>query len=315
MGCWNKTCGLSNLHIRAGDPVYVFVLEKLDDKDLDGFCYSTAFYRPLLLPFASEYNDYGGGQNSSGPAFGLVMDAIKKKLVEMPQGENQYHDIAVTKEKFGEDLFFDAVHENRLSINYGKFHGETTLNFVMFRRDIVDSILENWQREVYVGQGLGTCGWDNNYRRHGFQEILADLPEFIDRVSAYLTDKEKLIDFGFFDSLGIVFKRDESNLVAKWLRSDGYRYSRLVEIKQVIIDLLTEDRRQELETVLTEYLKGVYIDCFMHMTRKSWIPGAHEGSQSQEHHGYRVLIAAVNQALDRERQEYEQETNEEFSEF
>ena len=32
MGSWNKTCGLSNLHIRAGDPVYVFVLEKDSEK-------------------------------------------------------------------------------------------------------------------------------------------------------------------------------------------------------------------------------------------------------------------------------------------
>ena len=28
MGCWNKTCGISNLFIEAGEKVYVFALEQ-----------------------------------------------------------------------------------------------------------------------------------------------------------------------------------------------------------------------------------------------------------------------------------------------
>jgi hypothetical protein len=293
MGSWNKTCGLSNLHIRAGDPVYVFVLEKDSEKATtrSDFCYATAFYRPLLLPFHSVYNDYGGGEKSSGPAFELIMDQIKDALVEIPLGENEYHDIAVTKEKFGEELFFDAVHEDRLRIKASQFHSESSLYFVMFRLDIVNHILDNWQREEYVGKGLGTCGWDNSYIRYGFNDIQNDLLEFLDRMSIY------------------------PNKVAKWLRFDDYRYSRLVNIKELIVKYITEDRRGELYTLLSEYLKGVYIDGFMHMTRKSWIPGGHEGSQSQEHHGYRVLIDAMTKALDAERKEVEEFNGEEFSDF
>lgn len=29
MGCWNKTCGISNLFIEAGEKVYVFALEQI----------------------------------------------------------------------------------------------------------------------------------------------------------------------------------------------------------------------------------------------------------------------------------------------
>ena len=32
MGSWNKTCGISNLHIYAGTPVYVFVLQENPNK-------------------------------------------------------------------------------------------------------------------------------------------------------------------------------------------------------------------------------------------------------------------------------------------
>ena len=123
------------------------------------------------------------------------------------------------------------------------------------------------------------------------------------------------MNFRFFDSLSIVFKHGDPNKVAKWLRFDDYRYSRLVNIKELIVKYITEDRRGELYTLLSEYLKGVYIDGFMHMTRKSWIPGGHEGSQSQEHHGYRVLIDAMTKALDAERKEVEEFNGEEFSDF
>lgn len=44
MGCWNKTCGLSKLHVYAGDPVYVFVLEQNLNHDR---CYATAFWSPV----------------------------------------------------------------------------------------------------------------------------------------------------------------------------------------------------------------------------------------------------------------------------
>ena len=60
MGCWNKTCGLSNLYIKAGQEAYVFPLVK---RSQDGErCYSHAFWKPMLLPFVTEYNDYGGGK-------------------------------------------------------------------------------------------------------------------------------------------------------------------------------------------------------------------------------------------------------------
>lgn len=76
MGCWYKTCGLSNLHIPAGTPVYVFVLERRGNGISDA-CYSTSMFAPLLLPFESEYNDYGGGENSKGVGFPYIMQALK----------------------------------------------------------------------------------------------------------------------------------------------------------------------------------------------------------------------------------------------
>lgn len=314
MGCWNKTCGLSNLHITAGSPVYVFVLE---DRRDDSHCYTTSLYRPLLLPFQSEYNDYGGGENSSGIALNLILSAIQEELVELDVGDNQYHDIAVKKKDFSEELFFEAVHEDRLAIQ-GRFSAEPTkLQFTMFRKDIVDDILNNYRVEKYVGGGNGTHGWGNNYIQYGFNDIVADLPVLVDMLTTgsdedfeFLKDlpEEQRARFRLrmmgFDSL---HRLRDTNKAAAWLQADNYRYSRLVDIKLIASDMLAAGETDKLIELLTEHLKAIYIDSFMHSARKTWIPGGHEGSQNSEQEAHRFLAKSIVSALDRENAEWDDE--------
>jgi hypothetical protein len=179
MGSWNKTCGLSNLHIRAGEDVYVFVLEENSDKT--DRCYSTSFWKPVLLPFISKYNDYGGGEESSGSGFQLIMSSVAEHLIEMPQGENKFHDILVKKEGFGEEEFFESVHENRL-FKHDWRNTKTVIDFVMMRSDIVDYILANRVIEEYVGENKGNAGYSNSYIHYQFSDILKDIPEFLDTI-------------------------------------------------------------------------------------------------------------------------------------
>ena len=65
-----------------------------------------------------------------------------------------------------------------------------------------------------------------------------------------------------------------------------------------MIKLIKADKRAEAESLLTDYLKGQYIDAFMEATRKNWAPGGHEGSQSQSADEYRLLMKAMTAALD-----------------
>ncbi len=311
MGCWNKTCGLSNLHIYSGTEVYVFVLAK--NTDNTDRCYSTAFYKPLLMPFYSHYDDYGGGEESHGVGFQPIMEAIKKNLIELEVGENEYHDIAVTRDKFDEALFFEAVHEHRLKVKVNRFGGEEQLEFVMFRKDIVDHILANWHRDDYVGADQGTSGWNNSYIRYGFKDIVADLPEFMSILESKPTDTttvewtkaippehrmQLMATLMGFDSM---FDYDDKNKVARWIRGDRYRYLNVLSVQDLIINtLMIEKDREKAETIIIDHLKAKYIDAFMHETRKVWIPGAHEGSQTDETQGYRVLCNAISEFIDKQ---------------
>lgn len=315
MGCWNKTCGLTNLHIKAGDKAYVFVLEKRDD-DNDGHCYSTHLYKPLLLPFETTYNDYGGGEDSTGPGFPFIMDGIKRCLHEVEPGDNQYHDIAVKKDEFNEELFFEAVHEGRL-FREGNFSSPVKLEYVMFRKDIVDDILENRVIEKYVGSGKGTGGYDNNYVYYKFADIVADiLPMLQEIVEMSIKAKETGNDYKLFGGLEYMFEYDHPNLAAKWLRGgDSYRFSRIVDMNRVLTAVLTGDDVEasvlKLEALITEELKGRFIDSLMEVTRRSWIPQSGEGSQCAENDEYRLINAAMARAMDAEDAYYRELNGEE----
>lgn len=274
-------------------------------------CYTTAFWNPLLLPFNSVYNDYGGGENSSGPAFPIIMSEVAKLLIERGVGENKYHDIAVKRDGFGEEEFFDSVHEHRLQFIDDYSQAPQLVDFVMFRKDVVDDILKHWTQEEYVGEGKGDCGYDNNYRKVTFDRVLADMPEFFEKLCAVVTlagtDEPEavvaeLMLLRQFDGL---FSRDSKNLVAQYLRRDNYRYSK-ISPSTVIIDLLKEGNKADAETLLVELLKGSYLDSFMDSTRKVWMPGAHEGSQSCSLNGYEALTGAINRAVAIEKAEYEE---------
>ncbi len=319
MGCWNKTCGLSNLHITAGTPVYVFVLEKNESYD---HCYSTSLFRPLLLPFESTYDDYGGGEDSHGIALGMIMAGLTKNLVEMEVGENQYHDIAVKKEGFTPEKFFEAVHEDRLSIK-GPFSSEPTqIYFTMFRKDIVDHILENRRIQDYVGEGKGTCGWGNNYVKYKFADIVADIRPLLNEAKEKIAkakedENDTLANYMLYDGFEGLFPYGHPNKVAKWLRGDSYRYSRIVDMKTVIrrgLEVGTETALENLAKVLEEHLKAIYIDGFMHAARKTWIPGGHEGSQSSSGWALRLLANATIEVLDEEKRQWAVEMGEEAEE-
>jgi len=263
------------------------------------------------LPFESVYDDYGGGEDSSGPALDYIMNMIKKDLVEMEVGENQYHDIAVMKEGFGPEKFFEAVHEDRLSIQ-GRFRDEPTqLYFTMMRKDIVDDILENRRIQDYVGDGKGTCGYGNNYVKYKFADIVADirplLNEAMEKIAKAKEDNETLANYMLYDGFEGMFPYGHPNKVAKWLRGDSYRYSRIVDMKAVIrrgLEIGTVESINKLEEILTEHVKAIYIDGFMNSARKTWIPGGHEGSQSMSGGALRLLAKATINALDKEHAEW-----------
>lgn len=305
MGCWNQTCGLTQLHIRHGDEVMVFAMVK--NRKVDSLCYSTPFYSPIMMPFYAKYDDYGGGEECSGLGLPIVMDVLKRNLVELPVGDNKYHDIAVKREDFNDQLFFEACQEHRMFVK-GRFDRERQhVNFVMFRKDVIDHLIGNRVLELYVGPEKGTYGWDNSYVSYKFEDILADVPAVAD----YLLTVEST-PLGLWEPMHQL-RNLGSNYAAKWLQNGtDYRFSNMFRIDQYVVHLIQKKAKDKLVEFLSEYLKAVFIDSFLLDTRKHWSPQSGAGSQQQEHKPYRLLMSAMEHVLDAEKAEWESENEGEY---
>ena len=295
MGCWNKTCGLSNLPITVDEPVIVFTLVR--HNKIDDHCYSTALYSPVTIPFYSHYNDYGAGENSSGIGLSLVIEGLKKSLIEKEQGENPYHDIAVKKDSFDEDAYWDTIHKGRLEVS--SYGGEKSVQFVMFHQRVVDHILKNHQCE-----SLMKVNDNYEYVCYKFEDVLADLTPIISDLADLHND-----DILSWRPLSILSRPDyDNNLAAEYLRhGDSYRYSKIINVDLLLTDLIKQGAVDTLSEVLIEFVKFRFIDAFMHLTRKQWVPGGHQGSQSSDHDPYKSLMNAMNAVIDEDAPRYAEE--------
>lgn len=308
MGSWYKTCGLTNLPIKEDEDVYVFVLK--ENSDRSERCYATAYFKPVLLPFESKYNDYGGGKESSGIGLPYIMDGLKTFLVEMEQGKNEYHDIPIKKNEFNVDKFFEAVHESRMFINRNE-----KIDFVMMKKNSVDYLLNTFEFEMYMGAGLGNRKENkgNYYNYHTYQDIIKDIPNFIDTVKKYLLENNNRL-YSIQHLNGIIDKK--SSLTFKHLLNiDQYRYCSIafdikIDFARFLISFIEENKIEELIKILEEILKGVVINSFFEKTRKLWIPTGHEGSQNNDLYPYKKLIEIIQKEIDfieEENRKYEEE--------
>lgn len=332
MGCWNQTCGISQIHIRGGEKVMIF---PVSSASYGGLHYTTPFYTPLAVPFYGEYNDYGAAENCTGVGLQLALDTIRDKLVEVEQGTNQYHDIAVKKEGFNEELFWDAVHEERLKIG-GFFEDRShKVDVMMIKQSIFDQLAQTLEFQTYdYDQTAGKI----TYFNYKLQDVLDGVPEVVE---ASFTPRFKVtddVDPELAKQLhDIMFRMEPVNAVArnllldengekkkcadginyaaKWLEhfashlSDGFSVSQ--QMNAWMQTLVEAGDREAVSELLTDHLKMKFVDNFLMMTRKFWSPQAGKGSQANEHEGYQALIAAMTHVLAAEKAEWDDEYEDE----
>lgn len=287
MGCWNKTCGVSNLHIHAGDPVYVFILQQNTvGKD---HCYSNHLYTPVMVPFHSYYDDYGSGENSSGIGLEMIIKNLKEQLIEKEVGENQYHDIAVKREEFDVDMLFESMREGRLEIpnRYAGYVGNPKtifVDFVMMRKDVVDNILEHYEVDNY---------WTGN---HKFSDCLDGVDELIDKI-------QEANDEFYISGISGLSSEYHWEYWTKVFTSFEFKSS--LNPLDSLIELVKDGRIEDAKQFAIDALKGAFVVKFMEMTRRSWIPQCGEGSQNTELAGHKLLAQTILDIIVKEEKEFE----------
>lgn len=85
MGCWNETCGISQMPICAGDKVRMFLIVEAEHWHDVALHYSTDLWRPFGLPLKGTYDEYGDIENLEEDALtDLMLEHLRDIIVEVP---------------------------------------------------------------------------------------------------------------------------------------------------------------------------------------------------------------------------------------
>jgi hypothetical protein len=340
MGSWNGTCGLTELPIISGTDIFVFPIV---ESYRDSFCYSSALYRSSVLSFRAKYNDYGAGENCTGVALPHLIEGIREQLVELEVGENQYHDIAVKREGFDVDMFFEACHEKRLMFTnpLRGYEGQSKTKdvfFTMIRKDAVDRLWNEWtfdmykRKEVPIPDGFET---DKYYFKNVTYAKLAELiPEYMAVCASELKEftsiqpkdnlsEEELAKFkravasikyrGFF---GPRFSHILGDIFGHAF-GDGYSdggFANIADVRDTIIVEYMEGDKEVAYALMREAMIGSMVNSFMESTRKVWLPVMHQGSQSEEYAEYKLLNKITADIIKEREREYDEDYEEEDEE-
>lgn len=275
MGCWNTTCGVSNLPIHYGEEVVVFLLTRNKHSFMENFVHIDTYFKPCLLPFYGFYNDYGSVEDCYGAGLPVLIEAVRSKLTEIPLGENPFHDIPAIREELDVEKLFELDHEDRLFISPGTNGDSTNWGLktvhVQIKRSVFDYILENWSFETYVGE-------EYKPQTFKFQDAYSDLEEFYKKLPA--------------DPLLASFMiRGMNNLSTNILHES--LESPLLGVSKIAV-------MPNAKELLLEALKGGFINWFMDAIRKPWVKPIGNGSQNTDLAPYRVLMDAMTHAMNSE---------------
>ena len=298
MGCWNATCGLSNLPILSGEAVYVFPIIDARVDTYRSFCYAEALFLPVRTPFLAEYDDYGGGENCSGIFLEPLIDAIRQSLIEQEQGENQYHDIAVKRDGFDIDTFFKTVHKHRLQI---KYHGRPAfMYFTMIRKDVIDRLWTDYPLELFHNFGTDK---EPNYKRvtTTYAKLYEELPQYMDDC---LSDYDENLQF-----FKPIFRKNTS-LLKDVIFDDGnitnHSSLNLIQLKDLLIKTYPVDKAAAVEMMRT-FLVATMVNGMMSEIRRIWTPVMHQGSQNELHDMYMLMNNITSDIIAERKREYEAE--------
>jgi hypothetical protein len=284
MGCWNGTCAISKLPIIHGDrvlcwfintPLYGSVEANLSAKN---FCYPNDRYELLGVPFRAQYNDYGGFEDvveEDMPIIDMIIAEMRESLVEIPLGENECHDIAVTKDSLDLELIQEAMHEGRLMIK-GWGDEARSVGLMMIHEHLFEEMIANFQWDDYADV-------DGQFKRFkakfDVQKKMAEIASAI--------DADNRTRFGF------------GNMTRRYMDKITFASS----INMEFADKGVPTNHPLYQQFILGLVYNNILDHLFHRLRMSYGPQCGAGSQDQEYEVYECLMDAMKSTIKKTKDE------------
>lgn len=267
MGCWNATCGLSNLPIQQGDEILFFVLSNnFTEGELGGgFSYATDRYVPVGLPVHGQYNDYGGIENITKNGHRMFEFLTTDRRFKFVPNEG----VTLVPED-AEELLNDMIER-----------GESNYSLMMVRKDVLD--------------GLKAQNVSNfpEYARQ-FATFTTAYAEEIERTKTEHGDEYMPLLHNTFAEMTLQKSLGYANMFANNLQS-----YEIPSLKQFIRLAHTSPHDDVPEGVIDV----LYVTELLSALRKFWTPQSGAGSQDNSHDAHLALgktVTAVCAKRDRE---------------
>lgn len=309
MGCWNGTCGISQLPILCGDNVTACLIAVPQNIRIgaSGYCYITGFASPITMPFYGSYNDYGGIED-------VKMNYNTKLICD----------------KFSVYSFYDLIDQaerDELSVPIKILGSENTYDVGLWMahdhiaKSFID--LKHWRHDIPIADIIRADA--ETFWAKAKKELIRT-NELNNRRSK--EELEKIGKLSIFDlrnkfigvSKGVASRERYTNYFTSVVSGDGvdsYITGEFFDIyKEYIEKLLIEDvpfEDDRVKELLDDAVNMYTMKTAMDNLRKGFAPQSGKGSQSEEFDTYKVLNKSVDDYIKRaeeERRKFDQEMEE-----
>lgn len=313
MGCWNKTCAISQFPLVAGDKTVNFVLVE----DMSAYRTSTPCYpsdmgwKLIPIPFYGEYDDYGWQEDDDGqqPKYDFLAKHYKNEIVEVEtEKERAKLCYPAMNGPFDScESLGNSIHGNvwNLSNRWGDRPSRRMASFMVSRvvwdalttKTLVDYPKRKWYTRQQLADAVDGCV---KYTKGQQNSIETALP-----VETANPNRTKVIR-AFMDGTCV----DE--YIKNNFNGNGYSDPRAGAVRFCGINIglgaSMDFAPQEplLEGVITpEDVAAVYLmNSAMYSLRKGYHPQVGEGSQEGIDHTHSMLLKAMQAMVKFDKKRY-----------
>lgn len=273
MGCWCETDGVTQMPIRHGDKIRVFVLAHQGAPKGGGQCYSNEVWAPIGPPIQGTYDDYGGVEKIvKSPDNKLVLEKIKSNWVPF---EDKYDKVpSISKMNLEEVLSFIERDNAKLKNYKGE---EVPYGIMMVHEEVYQAMLSFNPIEAH--HYWDDKGWAYMPQNDSLKiEVFDWYTRISKRFQSLVGVETRLTE--------LIMDMSDSRLFADYRESAHKMY------KKPLLDMITKGipiTDPEVQRMLTVCLEQLKFSRSMSAARKQWQPQSGKGSQQNETDIYRLL--------------------------
>lgn len=303
MGCWNGTCGLSQLPITQGEKIKCVVIRNRDtNPEPSGTCYPNAAAFPCSFVFDGIYDDYGSCENPQGAGLEMFVEFFKTELElgNIVIKNDEYNGIPknLSNEEIIEFLVRDEV-----------LYSGNLMGIIMFHSDIIEN-LESVEPNI-KNDTIKLLNLIKNFDNDSFTERLESIEKKIEKYKNGNPDNLTENEFEDLIEAKILLKdiiRDSmswSKLSVKNEIARSFSYSTMVDYKTFnqYLPMIKERVDSDFDNLVNSIKDFVLIENAIFLMRKLWIGQSGKGSQSYASEYYKNVFTTGLKILERNENE------------